>query len=172
MPPPDPAMIRSAQRDRAQFAAIYEHYVQPVFRYLFSRVGNRQDAEELTAQTFLAALESLPGYRHSGAFSAWLFSIARRKAADHFRRQSRAGHPASPDEVEQLAAVSAQGQLELAALIAGLPATERELLQLRYVADLSFVEIGALLGRKPDTVKKSVYRLLARLQAEMESPNE
>ena len=83
----DAVLVRAARHDLAAFAALYRRYVTPIYRYLYSRVGNAADAEDLTAQTFVAALEGLPGYRERGNFAAWLFTIAHNKAADHHRQQ-------------------------------------------------------------------------------------
>jgi RNA polymerase sigma-70 factor (ECF subfamily) len=99
-----------------------------------------------------------------------LFSIARNKAADHFR-QDRGN--ASLDENEgprdEQAAFEIDGRREeLRSLLRELPEDDRELLRLRYVGELDYAEIAGLLGRKTDAVKKATYRLLARLQSEME----
>lgn len=159
--------------DSAQaFAQRYRAHVGPLYRYLYSRVGSAAEAEELTSQTFLAALEGLPRYRE-GNFSAWLFGIARRKAADYFRRR-----PEQPLEEEALLA-GEPGPLEallqdershrLVSLVSQLNEEERELLRLRYTADLSYPQIGQVLGRSPEAVKKQVHRLLRRLKAQMEA---
>jgi RNA polymerase sigma-70 factor (ECF subfamily) len=60
---------------------------------------------------------------------------------------------------------------QLSALICSLDQKEQELLRLRYVADLSFAEMAALLGKRQDAVKKSLYRLQARLQGQLEVKN-
>lgn len=165
------SLVSSAQRDPAEFAALYDRYFRQIYHYLYSRVGNAADAEDLTAQTFLAALETLPHYHHRGHFAAWLFTIARNKVRDFYRSRVPPipldeNHPDKADD--PLSQVIQTDQVEqLANLIRKLDADEQELLRLRYVADLSFAEIGVCLGRKEDTVKKTFYRLLARLQRQL-----
>jgi RNA polymerase sigma-70 factor (ECF subfamily) len=64
------SLVSSAQRDPAEFAALYDRYFRQVYHYLYSRVGHAAEAEDLTAQTFLAALEALPYYGSRGHFAA------------------------------------------------------------------------------------------------------
>jgi len=75
---PDEAnLIAAAKKDPREFGQIYHLYIQPISRYLYSRIGNLPEAEDATAQTFLAALEALDRYQHKGHLAAWLFAIAR-----------------------------------------------------------------------------------------------
>ncbi|HTX79688.1 MAG TPA: RNA polymerase sigma factor [Longilinea sp.] len=166
-------LVAAAKRDPGAFEPLYLRYVQPIYRYLYSRIGRQAEAEDATAQTFLAALEALDRYHHDGHFVAWLFTIARCKAVDHFRAQGRQapledadGIPGGADLLQSV--VQTERKAALAALIAALPEDERELIRLRYVAELSFAEIGHLLGCSADAAKKSLYRLLARLQSQLE----
>jgi hypothetical protein len=92
-------IIQAAKSNPRAFGELYLLYVQPVFRYLYSRVGNLHDAEDLTAQTFLTALEALDGLREESHFAAWLFTIARHKAMDTFRRKK---NETSIDEIAQM----------------------------------------------------------------------
>ena len=166
-------LIASARQDPRKFGDLYLMYAQPIFRYLYSRMGNIPEAEDATAQTFLAALERLPKYRHDGYFASWLFSIARNKAMDYFRKRSK---EASLDAAENIHAdvnllqevIRTERTVALSNLIRALPENEQEMIRLRYIAELSFAEIGHLLGQKEDTVKKSLYRLLARLKGQLE----
>jgi DNA-directed RNA polymerase specialized sigma24 family protein len=87
------SLVVKAQRDPSQFTAIYQRYLNPIYSYLLAQVQDVREAEDLTAQVFLQALEDLPRYRPIRPFSAWLYSIARHRAADHFRR-----HPETPLE--------------------------------------------------------------------------
>ena len=172
-------LVEAAKVDLQAFGELYLLYAQPVFRYIYSRIGSLPEAEDATTQTFLAALERFPKYRHDGHFASWLFAIARNKAMDYYRSQRK---EASLDEAERIPAdanllqqvIKTERIAALSKIIRTLPEDEQELIRLRYVAELSFAEIGHLLGQKEDTVKKSLYRLLARLkvQADKEYPTE
>ena len=85
-PEDDAQLVRAARRDLAAFGALYRRHVAPIYRYLYSRVGNAADAQDLTAQVFLEALQGLDRYREHGSFRAWLFTIARHKVCDWRRR--------------------------------------------------------------------------------------
>ncbi len=166
-------LVVAALENPAAFGRLYDRFIQRIYRYVYSRVGDAHEAEDITSQTFIAAYESLGRYRERGQFSAWLFRIARSKMNDHFRRNRReVGLDAAERIVEVDDALGALIQNEelirLRSLIKKINDDERELIRLRYVADLSFVEMGELLGKREDTVKKSVYRLLERLKGQME----
>jgi RNA polymerase sigma-70 factor (ECF subfamily) len=169
-------LVSSARRDLREFKALYQRYLQPVYRYLYSRIGSEDGAEEATAQTFLSALEGFGRYRHEGHFAAWLFAIARRKSADHYRRASRIADLAeslpSGDEDLLQQAVKLDQLETLRERLKALPEPDQELLRLRFAASLGFAEMARLLGRNEDAVKKSLYRLLERLQDQMEGSHE
>lgn len=159
------------QASQATFTRLYRRHVTPIYSYLYSRVGNRADAEDLTEQVFTEALEGLERYEEQGKAAAWLFTIAHRRLVDHYRSRCEElpfdealdspldslGPEAEVMRRERLAA--------LARLVAGLDEEERELLQLRFVADLTYGEIGEVLGRSEGAVKIAIYRLLDRLRA-------
>lgn len=167
------ALVAEAKINPAVFTRLYDHYVQPVYRYLYSRLGNAHAAEDLTSQTFIAAYEALPRYRERGHFSAWLFRIAQSKLMDYFRRNKyELGLDSAeniPEQGDVLTGVIQDEDItRLRSLIQSLPANEQDLIRLRYVADLSFPEMAELLGKNEDAVRKSVQRLLARLRRQME----
>ncbi|MDO9129198.1 MAG: sigma-70 family RNA polymerase sigma factor [Anaerolineales bacterium] len=81
------ALVERARRDPSAFAALYHRYLTPVYRYLYRRLGNAHDAEDLTAQVFIEALEGLVAYRERGKFVAWLFTIARHRLTDFYRQR-------------------------------------------------------------------------------------
>ncbi len=167
---------RALEGNRSALAQIYDTYAKPIYRYHHSRVGNAPDAEDLTAQTFLAVIESLVRYQHRDNFTAWIFQIARNKLMDHFRRNHSHGEinesvvdPAQSDVLDAL--VRNESRARLKSLLHLLDEEERELIRLRYTAELSFVEIAQLLGRKEDAVRKAIRRILDRLSIQMEAQN-
>jgi RNA polymerase sigma-70 factor (ECF subfamily) len=165
--------VADARKDPRAFGELYDRYAPRIYRYLLSRLGSVEDARDITSQTFLTAYQTFPRYKHKGYFSAWLFSIARSKYVDHWRKaQSRIEtHEEQdpeplPDPLLQVIEIERVAQLKQQ--IRELTDHEQELLRLRFVAELSFSEIASVLNKKEDTVKKSLYRLLARLQSQME----
>jgi RNA polymerase sigma-70 factor (ECF subfamily) len=176
------ALIARARHDPEAFGLLYQRYVDRIYRYLFSHVGEPAEAEDLTAQVFTAAWEGLARYQERGEFSAWLFRIARNKATDYHRNRrvhlsweaeraltgtSRrdAGDPSTGlERAEDLA--------RLSGLIDRLEAIQVELLRLRFAAELTHAEIASLLGRSEVAIKMALGRLLRQLQAEWEAGNE
>ena len=168
----DALPIEESKNNAAAFSVLYDRYVPSIYRYLYYRVGNVAEAEDLTSQTFLSALEALPRYQHRGNFAAWLFRIARGKMIDTIRRQQKqlpmkeAYCAETTDLLEQVADIDEIARLW--ALIHKLEEDEQELIRLRYTAGLPFAQIAAILGTNENTVKKSLYRLVARLQSQLE----
>jgi RNA polymerase sigma-70 factor (ECF subfamily) len=168
-------LVEAARSDPAAFSRLYRRYVTPVYRYLYKWTGSPAEAEDLTSQVFMEALEGLARFRAQGSFAAWLFTIARRKAIAAYRRQ-RSNLPL--DEAEQVPGpaedpleqvVQGEQMERVAALFAGLGEEQRELLRLRFSAGLGYAEIGALLGRSQAAVKMAVYRLLRRMNEKWEA---
>jgi len=166
-------LVLNAKQDLSNFEAIFDHYFLPVHNYTLSKVGDVQAAEDIVSQTFLSAMESLARYKERGQFSAWLFTIARSKINDHFRKQKRMADitiqeiPASG--ADMLAKhIHIEEMQRLWGLIRTLPEEKQDLIRLRYAAKLSFKEIGGILRKSEGAVKKVLYRTLDDLKSEME----
>jgi RNA polymerase sigma-70 factor, ECF subfamily len=169
----DAASVAESKSNPAAFSVLYDRYVEKIYRYHYYRTGSVPEAEDLTSQTFLAALEALPRYQHQGNFAAWLFRIARGKAIDTFRRQQKQT-PLDDSYVaesgDMLAQVACSDEIaHLSALIRTLDEDQQELIRLRYTAGLPFAQIAVVLDSNENTIKKSLYRVLARLQSQMEN---
>ena len=159
----------------ADFTELYRRNATNVFYYLYSRVRNVADAEDLTSLTFVTALENLSGLRDPRKFTPWVFTIDRNKAFDYFRQSPRRPMADFDEELESAKAVEVtlsqtdQDRLcDLESLISRLSPLEQEYLRLRIVADLPFAEIASILSEPETRIKKKYYRLLERLQAQVE----
>jgi RNA polymerase sigma-70 factor (ECF subfamily) len=181
----DSALARKAHSDAEAFTTLYRRYVTPLYRYLYRRLGNVKDAEDLTAQVFTDALESLVSYRERGRFSAWLFTIAQRRLVDLYRQRTAdpiedvgqigndAGQIANLTyEDVQITVEQNETHAHLARLLHGLDEDRREILRLRFAAELGFSEIAKLLCRSEGSVKMTLYRTLDWLKANWEKSNE
>lgn len=157
------------------FAALYDRYMKPVYRYLVCRVNDVQTAEDLTTQVFLTALERFSQYRGHGKFAAWLFTIARNKSIDFFRT-SRREIPLEDCPVQKTIGedqtCAGDDARHILALIATYLPEERDLLDMRFAAEMSFGEMAQVLHRSENAVKKQVYRLLERIRKELENGHE
>jgi RNA polymerase sigma-70 factor (ECF subfamily) len=169
-----PDIAAAAREDPAAFGIIYRRYIERVYRYVYHQVYNAEDAEDLTAQVFMSAWESLPRYEERGLFTAWIFGIARNKVRA-FRRNQRVDLPLEkindqstykPDPFTQIEAD--ESLTSLREIIAGLPGEQQELLSLRFGGGLTYRQIGAVVGKSEAAVKMQMSRLLDRMRAEWE----
>lgn len=160
------------------FTVLYRQYATRVYRYIFARVNTHADAEDLTAQVFLEALKGVERLDGSGNFPAWLFTVARNKVVDSYRRKK----PVQSGE-GVLETIAGEGDplnrisqdetiMELIQLVQGLEPDQQELLQLRFAGELTYAQIAEVAGKSEAAVKMSIHRLLDRLQDEMEQSNE
>lgn len=165
----DQVLVARAQTNRDDFGQLYERYVGRVYSYLYYRVGNRQDAEDLTARVFVQALTHLADFDpEGGSFSGWLMTIAHNLSANWFRDQARrrsapleaAGDPAEPRDV--FGAVEESDAI--VRRIRGLPPEQQHLIVLRYVEDLSHAEIARIVGRSEGAVRVQLHRTLQTLR--------
>ena len=162
---------RAQQRDTAAFATIYEEYVDRVYRYILLRVGIHMDAEDLTEQVFLKALESIGSFKWRGApFGAWHFRIAQNLVIDFQRRKAR--RPTAPlEDWEAVATGDPQGDVELklsieelVAAVARLTEAQRQVIALRFGAGLSIAETAGAMNKNEGAVKALQHSAVASLR--------
>lgn len=166
-------LIEQAKSDPDVFGQLYEMHVEKIFNYIYYRVGNRHDAEDLTAKVFYRALNHLPRYNHKGSpFAAWLYRIAHNLVAnwhrDHSRRQMVAidnlalqgDHRHTPHHAAER---TDEAEILLEA-IQQLPAERQKLLTLKFIERMSNAEIGRLMGRSEGAIKSLYHRTLVSLR--------
>jgi RNA polymerase sigma-70 factor (ECF subfamily) len=148
---------------------IFARYVDSVYRFLYSRVGNREDAEDLTSETFLAAARHLDTRRSEASIARWLFTVARTRLADHWRRHYRKGAAIPFDELHMeimphdLDPVPSEETDQLVTeILHALPERYRRVLELRFLRGYSVNETAQELAMTPENAKVLQHRALAR----------
>ena len=169
----DEAEIDLAQRaitDIEAFAELYRRHLTRVYRYHAAHVGDPKDAEDLTSQTFIAALEGIHSFRGTGSFAAWILGIASRKRLMFYRGSK----PAVPlDEALQYPSPglptdkAAADRLQLKAIshaLSQISPERAEALILAYFGGLSQAEAGRVLNKSEAAVKMLISRGLQDLR--------
>ncbi len=164
--------LLAASGDMEAFVRLYHVHLTPLYRYLYTRLGDRSEAEDATQQVFERAWLSIRGYRPKPgtSFKSWLFTIARRCVADYFRKgSSTTNHVALDTQADELldpgmgpeesALISDQVRAVLR-LINDMPDETREVITLRFMADLTYREIGMTMDKTEAAVKMAAYRAL------------
>lgn len=168
----DEALARAAQEgDRQALSSLYRRYLDQVYRFLYVRLGNRPQTEDLTAEVFRRLLDSLPQYDpHKGAFRGWLYGLARHVLADFWRHAYRVQEvPLEEfldlDGREPLSDDLSHTQRRARQLLASLPDAYRQVLELRILQGRSVAETAEIMKISANYVKVLQYRALKKAAA-------
>ena len=151
---------------KAGFEAVYEEYYDRIYKYAYTLLLNREEAEDVTADTFLAAWENFGSYDASRAsVRTWLARIVHNRAVDLMRSAER-GRTVCQEPADVPSAgdftIGVDDSQTVMWLFSRLKPEEREILNMRYVMDLCDSEIALMLGLEKKTVNKRMQRLLAK----------
>ena len=165
-------LARQAISSADAFAELYRRHVTRVYRYHMAHVGNVKDAEDLTSQTFIAALEGIHSYRGSSSFAAWVIGIASKKRLMFFRRNgsrpeipldAALHYPSLNLPTDKAAAQHLQLE-SVARALRQISPDRSEALILTYFGGLSNAETGRVLGKSEAAVKMLIARGLQDLR--------
>lgn len=167
-------LINQAKTNSEAFGLLYDRYVVRIYNYIYYRVSNVGDAEDLTAKVFFKALDNIGKYRHMGLpFSAWLYRIAHNQVANFHRDRSKVKEISIDDLVISDAARNpaperalqiSEEQNALLRLVNDLSPQKRELIVLKFAHRLSNAEIGQVLGKSEGAIKSLYHRTLLELR--------
>jgi RNA polymerase sigma-70 factor (ECF subfamily) len=169
-------LIRRAKEcDPSAFARLYEHYYEDVYNYVYHRVPGAPVAEDLTAEVFLKALESIDSFNFWGPpLVVWLFRIARNLIADYYRRgpvpvevSLKEGmlHPEEgADEVFERELTREQ----LVRALSNLTEDQQEVVILRFVDGFSITDVAQILDKSAGAIKSLQHRALDSLNRGLE----
>lgn len=171
-------IARAAEGDRAAFGVLYEQNSLRVFRHAYFLTGNSTLAEDITAQTFLNALEAIPRYEQRGvSFKSWLLRIACNLVINYKKSSKNNGHSTLPDTIEAPTAfyspeASAQTRADgdlVWGQVRNLSEEQRRVVVMRFLDDLSYAEIAELMGKSVGAVRVLQFRALQNLRTMVQS---
>lgn len=164
---------RAQQGDSAAFSSLYEEFSEPIFRFLYYRLGDRQTAEDLTAEVFIRVIKSIRKYRPQQPFRAWLFRIARNLAID-FRRKYGNRHEQELDEAitgrqqsPEVATANTLNSDRLRQALEHLTPDQRDVIILRFIGEMRISEVADALNKSHSAVKSLQSRGLQMLSQVM-----
>jgi RNA polymerase sigma-70 factor (ECF subfamily) len=153
--------------DSEAFGLLYDHYHGSVYRFLYYRTRSQALAEDLTSETFFRALRNMTSFRWQGKdFGAWLMTIARNLATDHFKAgrtrlelttEDMGAHDDATEGPEDAVIAGLTNEILLEALTE-LPNEQRDCLVMRFLQSMSIAETAAALGRTEGAVKQLQLR--------------
>ena len=157
--------------DAQEFQRFYQEKVGLIYRFVYSKVGNRENAEDLTSQIFLKAVSGINQERSPQSMHKWLFLVARTTVADYWRAHYRkpsisldvlleAGWE-GPAEKEP-AAITSEPADRVQHLLRALPEQYREVLTCRFLLNLSIKATALRMGLTVANVKVLQFRALKR----------
>ncbi len=172
---PDSELVVLAQAGEVDaFGALYDRYLELIYRYIRTRVTIEADAEDLTETVFLKAFESVDRYEDRGwPFSAYLYQIARNVIVDHYRqrREERVQELVEvehPDPLPDERIVQKEHAQDLHAAMKTLPPDYQEVIRLRVMMELTTTEVAQWMDRSEGAVRVLLHRALRSLRQELE----
>jgi RNA polymerase sigma-70 factor (ECF subfamily) len=167
-------VIRAQKADDRAFEALFDHFYPKIFRYIRMRVKN-EDAEDLTADTFLKVVKKIRSYS-ANSFGAWLFRIAHNTIIDYYRRL-RPTDSLTMDDTDGIDMTlldtkpSPEQQIKLTEdteavkkLLRQLPATHQAIMELRFLEDFNTKEIAIITGKSEGNIRIIQMRALRELR--------
>lgn len=166
----DTKLVKKLQQgDREAFAALYQKYLDKIYRYIFFRTGQIvKDAEDITEIVFMKALKNIADFKtKEGSFQAWLFCIAHNNIID-FYRQTRPyvnldSELATEDNLEQKLDMKFDS-MRLRTEMNKLTDIQKEVIVLRFIEDLSISEISNSIDKNEESIRAIQYRALKSLR--------
>jgi len=169
------AEVEAAKKDPAKFAPLYEKCYEQIFRYIYQRSDDKEQAFDATQQVFIKAMESLYKYEFRGVpFASWLYRIASNEVNNLYRAQNAkrtvnidsVGVYGMMEEMEETK-IDKYHDMIVTIISDELPEEELQLIEMRFFEKRSFKEIGEILNITENYAKVKTYRILEKLKKVM-----
>ncbi len=185
-------LVERARTDPEAFGKLYDLYYPRIAGYILRRVGHTQDAQDITANTFLKVIKTLPRFQWRDApFSAWVYRIATNETDSYFRRrrfrilpfdflpEKNMAKLIDPSGSLEQQMIADEQQLEdqdtyqtIIKLMQALPVKYQTVLALRYFEKKKLAEISEITGKNLGTVKSLLSRATRKLKTEYEASHD
>jgi RNA polymerase sigma-70 factor (ECF subfamily) len=164
--------VRASKGESAAFGLLYDRHVTAIYRYVYYRVRDDAEAEDLTSDVFMRALKAMPRYEPRQAFLAWLYLIARNAVIDRARKGNRQvsfedalEHPGVDKVIEPDAELLAHSDsATLRDALSKLTPLQQEVVVLRFLEGYSTQEIASIVGKQEGTVRGIQFRAIGALR--------
>lgn len=163
--------------DRNSFGKIYDHYSVRLFKFIFLRVGHKEVAEDILADSFVKAWTKIAQVNSHKALSSWMFQIAKNNIIDYYRvRKSTI----AIEEVEQTLEDTVNpindtdldfDQKRILQAMEGLPPDQQQVIRYKFFEDLSNPEIALIMNKTEGSVRVIQHRAIVRLQEILDRKN-
>ena len=164
-----------ANKDQEAFAKLYDIYVEPIYRFVYMKISNRQDAEDVSSDVFLQAWQYMikDGNKKVENFKSFIYSIARNKIIDTYRARAKK-QSSSLDSIpevelsdgsnieEEVAVLQEVDQVYIS--LKKLKQEYQEVIFLRHIEELSIAEIASIVGKRNTAVRVLLHRAMKKLQ--------
>lgn len=174
-PPDERALVdRARAGDRIAVGALYDLYVDRIYRFVLVKVGNTSDAEDITAEIFVRMIDAIGRFQWQAGvpFIAWLIRIAGNQVISHYRRTASRGPRTPIDDMEFVDPDAGPERLvvqkvtleEVYESVKKLPEAQRQVIELRFGAGLSVRETAQALNKNENNVKVLQFKAMERLR--------
>lgn len=164
-------MVEAAKKDPERFAPLYNRYYEQIFRFIYQRLDDKEQAFDATQQTFMKAINNLPKYEFRGVpFASWLYRIASSEINNMFRAE-KAKRTVNIESVSVYEIIEEIQESKIdkyhdkiVDIISMLPEEELQMIEMRFFEKRAFKEIGEILDMTENNAKVKTYRILEKLK--------
>ena len=166
------SVIKAKQGDKKAFGFIYSEFFNPIFRFIYFRIGSKAEAEDLTQTVFLKIWSALPGFevKEKGQFLSWCFTVTRNLVIDFYKKKKEI----LLDNIESHQIIKEDGLAQsiddkilgeqARRAIALLSGDQQEVIILKYINGLTNREIASLLDKSEDNIRQIQFRAIKELR--------
>lgn len=170
-------LTQKAKDNLSAFGELYDYYLPKIYQYIYRRIGNKEDTEDITSLTFEKALSNLKKFHWRGiSFGAWLYRIANNNINDFYRQKYKFKEVAlekvsmklaSPNkEIEEIENTINFNYLREA--LNKMPSEGQEIISLKFFEEMKNEEIAEIMGCNKNNLAVKIYRYLKQLKSIIE----